>query len=288
MRLPRANRATLPREQCYWAILQGSGAKGLRGRKRNEALLYELERSLPIQVESVSASFAAHGGGIVACAAQRTMIDDFRRSCDSLTPDALPDELAGGTLNTASFELLGGRLMSARHARLKRVRRLSIETLAIAASTLITAGLAVRTHRLNTQSEKHPSQIEAAYEHAIDLSVPSLQPAGVRLVTALREAEKDTETAAGTPAESSVLPAFLHMLSQWPEDATLRLERLTVGAREASLDVSLDQAADVSQVLAALSAPPGWTARSPRIQQRRDGQSLQISYQQATLQESSR
>ncbi len=288
MKLPHARRTTIPRDKCYWALLKGTGASGLRGSKRREALLYELERYIPVPIESVTASFIACEDGIIACAAPIATIDQLRLTNESAIPDALPVGLASESLDRASFELLQGPTKSRRQEQLERFRLLGIASLATAASAALTIGLASRTGQISTRTDQINDQIKTAYGHALDLSAPSAQPPHVRLVSAVREAEAN---AASTPADTEradALPVLLHILSQWPESDSLELNRLTIGENEVTLDLSLDTEADAPSVLEALNVPDGWLSRSPRIRQQRDGQSVLIAFVPDSQQESRR
>ena len=288
MKLPKARKTTIPSDQCYWALLKGTGAGGLRGSRKREALLYELERYIPVPIESVAVSFVPCQDRIIACAAPLRVIEEFRLTSDSVIPDALPKGLDAGTLNRTSFELLSGPTKPKRQERFERLRLICIASLAILASAALTKGFVVRTGQVSTQTAQLKDQIENAYGYAIDLSAPSTQPPHVRLVSAVRDAEAN---AASAPAETRLedaLPLLLHILSHWPESDSLGLNRLTIGNTEATLDLSLDTSTDASDVLEALGAPDGWLSRSPRIRQQRDGQSVLITFVPESLREQRR
>lgn len=288
MRLPAAKRASIPSAQCYWALLRGTGARGLRGAQRREALLYELERYIPVPIESVAVSLVPYEDGIIACAAPIQLVEELRLTSESAIPDAFPEGLDSGTLDRASFELLQGPTKSRRQERFERIRLLCVASLVSAASAALTVGLAVRTGQVSTQTAQIKYQIENAYGYAIDLSAPSTQPPHFRLVSAVREAEANAAHISTDTGRGDALPALLHILTQWPESDSLELNRLTIGDHEITLDLSLGTATDVSDVLRAINAPDGWLSRSPRIRQQRDSQSLLITFVADSQQESRR
>lgn len=288
MKLPTARRTSIPSDQCYWALLKGAGASGLRGSRRREALLYELERYIPVPVESVAVSFADCQDGIVACAAPMQVIQEFRLTSESVIPDTLPAGLNSGTLDREAFELLRGTTKPKRQERFERLRLICIASLAILASAALTIGFVIRTGQVSTQTAQLKDQIENAYEYALDLSAPSTQPSHVRLVSAVREAEANAASLPAETQQEDALPLLLHILSQWPESDSLELNRLTIGNTEATLDLSLDTSTDASDVLETLGAPDGWLSRSPRIRQQRDGQSVLITFVPGSLREQRR
>lgn len=274
--LPRARIQTVPASDCYWAVIDADIARGLRGRKRTQALLFAAEPEFPVPIETLKVCFREETSGTVtACAYPHEILQGLARSADVVHPASLPQWIETQH-EPESFSLLGDAVISPRQRRAHTVLVASFFLIGLITSGLLAAGFARRA----SSYERTELAVNAALQDAQDLVLtpagPNSQPASIRLAALVRE----VESLSARPEREAVEPAtepLSAVLRSWPEDA--RLERLSIGKRDIRIDLTLPPEEDPARFISKVESLEGWTLSTPVIRRSKASITLSLGLQ---------
>jgi len=274
--LPSSRVTMLPADSCFWSVIDGSVAGGLRGPAKTRAMLYALEPDLPLPIEDVHAVFLANGdGSIAACACRRDELARLAESADVVTPEEIPEWIACDAA-AAEINLLGSGVSSVRVRRTQRTQLAVLLAVSILLSGFVSAGLYRRGQALGQDENDLRAAINSAQSLVLPPAGPNAQPASIRLAAALRTVSFEN----GSVQQSTAPPAtdsLGQVLATWPGDA--RLKRLTIGKQDIRIDLTMPAEQDPSRFIGKLEELKGWKLSAPVIRRSQNETTLSLSLQ---------
>jgi hypothetical protein len=199
------------------------------------------------------------GGGLLVCALPLAELDAIDGAAAALYPDAIPDELADGTVGPAGLNLLVGRYepLPIRRARARSWAVAGALVLALLGLVMIGAWRrAAHDHLAARQARAAGDALLAA------VGLPNSSPKQLQVeVDRLRllagvdlDQKRPRDAAAGLQA----------LLSAWPASTAASPQSINIGQDGALLAV-LVPGDDAGDFIKALHPPPGWRLEEPSL-----------------------
>ncbi|MFG0282916.1 MAG: hypothetical protein ACF8R7_00700 [Phycisphaerales bacterium JB039] len=259
---------TMPPERFYWAVLDEPCPRRLSPRRRAR-LGFAFESVLPVPIESVHTAYIPIPGGALACAMERSDLEQARADgAISLTPASMPDgagDRLGNDLPPQRLNLLTGPFEPL--SLMRRRRRRAVE--AVAAMLLVTAALAIGIQRriaASSASAVAADQLRSALlAEVLPRDPTSTQAPELRLVAELRRLQRTRAAPSGAIAATDAAAPLAALLAAWPADLHVRTRQVRATPTEIQIQVALDAIEDADALAAALGAASGWEARLPQV-----------------------
>lgn len=271
-------RRTLPASACYWAVIEPSAvASSQRSRGQvgiaREYLDALIADELPVPIEDVHTVYArAADASIIACAIDRSRLTELKGDALRLTPESLPEFVAGREVDPDELNLLVGAFEPAPLVRERGRARVALVAAAIAMCVLASIGLLRRAGALDREALANDARALSAARASLSAAAPSsgnasFRPLEVTLSTALFQLREQLGVMRATrsldprtsPDASAPLAA---LLASMPKAESLRTDSLSVNANGISLNLATDH--DPQAILARLAAPNGFALTEPR------------------------
>jgi len=275
---PTSRVTTLKADECYWSVLDGSVADGLRGKARQRALLFALEQDLPMPIDEIHAVFLARPGGqIIACACPRDLLVQLAEDADVVHPEAIPDWLDCDQ-DAVDFDLLGGDILSKRVRRMGAMHLVTVLLVCTLLSSLLTVGFVIRSRAFEQERQDARAATNAAQGLVLPPAGAGAQPTSIRLAALLRTVNSHSDTVMNSDFVSAT-DSLEQILARWPQD--VRLQRLTVGKLDIRIDLTMPADLDPSLFIGALEELNDWTLSAPVVRRSQESTSVSLSLQRA-------
>lgn len=263
-----------PAERFYWAVIDGSLARG-RGRRRRVALDYLTEDLLPVPVEELHVTYVAcEGTSLVACAATREQLREaIARGALGVQPADAPEFLRE-RLKTLARGLEELELLSAEFEppRLRAARRRVGATLAcVCCLGLLVVG--VGSHRRAVAARQAIDELNRqrdAMIAAILLPDPTATlPPQLRLVAEVRRLEQAHAAAPAVLRRDAAID-LAAVVARWPRGKDLSLDAVNVADDSVTMRGTAPSSADAQPLAEALAGLPGWSLDQPQFRSNAD------------------
>lgn len=273
---------SIPAEQLYWGIIDTSGFPPLAfAMLRPDAVknryANQFDALLPIAVEELHVVYHEIGtNSVLGCGIEHDRIHDLRETgLDLVHPASLPSDVyrdldSNGInlseLDTQLLNFLTGNYLpvSVVASRNRRHRWRTAAVLLIAA--LVSIGNIRRERRHAVDVDDLRSQQAELYQAALGTEPSSLPPA-VRLTTELRRLSATRGTGGEFTDSADAMLDLETIFRAWPEDARLRVERLSVSADRIDIAAEASATYDFERLIAAMKDLTGWDLKQRRIDQ---------------------
>lgn len=249
--------------------------------KQERLLAYEFERFLPCPIEDVAHALSDTGDTILACALPVAQLSAYLDTCDVLVPDRVPETLEHPEFDPGRLQLIGSSRPSHRLSKLRRIRHLSLTLGAACVLGSVSLACSHRASQLRAETSRVTASTDAVVSAVAGPASPGAQPAEVRLLALLREAQRDALAATTEDSRPDALPLLNHIVSHW-QDTSYSLERLSIERDHARVSAFADTEADAMEWADAIDEPEGWTRSPPAISHDRSRQRVLLEFHRDT------
>lgn len=276
--------ATIPADQCYFAVIDASAlgtpppsSRLVRSMidERSPALDEALQRWLPIPVEETQAAFVLleprtprGTAQVLACAVHRSLLERLSdEGVFSAVPSALPaavsDQFSVSLgVSPSALNLMVGAFEPAELKSIALRRRLVFAAGFVLVSGLLVLGLSRRASHDQRRAGAVAAAAQAVEERAARATGQSRgDPARTHALLAAEVAR--LQSAIGGPGDQPIDAARVaaEVLAKWPRDRAgmrARLQNVQVVGTGVSLTIVLPADADPEPILAPLRTLEGW------------------------------
>ncbi len=241
-------------DDLYFAILD---APISRGWNRAQELRYDFESLVPVGMDSLQTVFRTLSDRrVLAIGIPLDQAAELGTRASAATPESFPEwlDLPENSLSPSEINLLTGA--STREC-VARTRRRTVHTalaFAVILCGICSWGIERRIKSTRTQTESVESEIDTLYQAALGISSTSMtQPPAAMLTAQLRKL-RSTRAESRTPAHSTLHADTLlaGILRNWPGDAMLRTDSITISTNTVEIAVLADSTRDTTKLLESL------------------------------------
>ncbi|MGD9789012.1 MAG: hypothetical protein AB7Q00_08010 [Phycisphaerales bacterium] len=263
-----------PPERFYWSIVESAVPHDC-GWADPDTVGALAEPDVPVGQGSTDAP-ALHAAyarldatTVLVCAVEPSQLDGVPKSTLTLTPNAIPEFVAGhDRIDAGRLNLLVGPFEPAEVRRVRSTRRLVSTLGALAATLLMCVGLSRHAEALRVQAKNARAQANSITHDA--MGHPTIKAPKAALTE-----ELDRLRLAGTRPTRSTPDAALaldRVLSAWPKGCTPTM--LAVAPDAITTNVVVED----RRVLEGLVAPAGFEARPPRLSRAERGTAVALRW----------
>jgi len=258
--------ARIPREQCYWAVLDARRLPRRLG-KRTKQLDYLFEPLLPVPLDEVHAVYHPLADRRhLACAVDRAILEaHLHRGAVTLTPQALPP-MVDDDIDPRWLELLTGPYTAACVSRLRRRALWTIVAAILALTLAISFGLERRAANLASEQREVTGATRAVYREVLGSEMlRSKLPPELMLTAQLRKLRQTRATEEAPPPLDDASSTLAALMGRWPHDLHVQTESLHVTQYVIQINGDVPSSPEAQQLHDALASIEGWRIEHPTV-----------------------
>ncbi len=261
-----------PCESFYWAILP-LPEPNRHWRRQRSRLLWAIEEYVPVDLEELQIHFKPiPGNSVVACAVDRSRLEQLTPEARILQPASAPDWIPA-EVDVASFNLL---TEAALPRSVRRSQAAFYSALAIMASIIVAiscVGLERHTRAWMTSSQRLDSDRISQMRSRIGTPGGDATAALIAELRRLRQTRvKLTTTVDSFDAAASIQSLFM----AWPSDSGVKIDSIAIAPSAIDISGAAAESEDAEVLASALRGLSGWVLRQPRFESSATGHQVSL------------